>query len=404
MKSSFVRGMPYVTMTYSRLVELDESRKKRLLPTIMGTLALQGPPTGMNCGFESSDPTRVSIPIKVRVESGVTWMVFFSRPVTLQCRVFQEPTLQSIIQVVYDGNDSPLTIRVAMLHDNYDNTTGIGSNMDEYETLLTSHALYYPGEETSMSYKVEEEVDDFGQIQNSQYQLELDWNVQRMTETGSIEKAKSGKELIMFALPHHMDTLNDNDISTTKTYSNFCIQSLLGPACILLGNSWIMKDEMPNVSFYAPRSPKPEFFEPLIKALSNDISYAVQERYQRGAGDTYFSGKQIARLGRILLIANEVLGLCSSSKAHPEYTDVCKSNKEELPTKEVASLALDRLRSSVEIWLNGTAESPFVYDSTWGGLISCGCLYDGQHCTNKVGKDCPAFSTHDVNFGNGAYF
>lgn len=89
-----------------------------------------------------------------------------------------------------------------------------------------------------------------------------------------------------------------------------------------------------------------------------------------GAGDTYFSGKIIAKLARILLIADEV-----GYDSDPRFDK-----------------ALDRLRQATEIWLNSTAESPLLYDRSWGGIVMCGCDYngdDGGHCFNHF-PNCPA--------------
>jgi endo-1,3(4)-beta-glucanase len=37
-----------------------------------------------------------------------------------------------------------------------------------------------------------------------------------------------------------------------------------------------------------------------------------------------------------------------------------------------------------------------------GGLVSCGCLFDGTTCKNKF-PDCPAFDDPGLNFGNAWY-
>lgn len=42
------------------------------------------------------------------------------------------------------------------------------------------------------------------------------------------------------------------------------------------------------------------------KALETDLKYEIPLNYQRGAGDTYFAGKMLAKLARVLIIADEV--------------------------------------------------------------------------------------------------
>ena len=104
-------------------------------------------------------------------------------------------------------------------------------------------------------------------------------------------------------------------------------------------------------------------------ALKTDIHYALPDNYMRGAGDTYFSGKMLARLARVLIVAKEVGGV---------------------PQKDFND-ALGRLKSGIAIWLNGSAESPMLYDKSWGGVVMCGCDFDGdtQGCRNRF-PDCPA--------------
>ena len=44
-------------------------------------------------------------------------------------------------------------------------------------------------------------------------------------------------------------------------------------------------------------------------ALKTDIHYELPGNYMRGAGDTYFSGKMLSKLARIIIIAKEVGGV-----------------------------------------------------------------------------------------------
>ncbi|CAK0813428.1 unnamed protein product, partial [Prorocentrum cordatum] len=105
--------------------------------------------------------------------------------------------------------------------------------------------------------------------------------------------------------------------------------------------------------------------------------------------DTYFSGKMLARLARLVVIADE-LGEAKESY----FSDMVK-----------------RLTERIEVWLREDAEAPFVYDAAWGGLVSCGCLYDdcegecGPRCANagEPASSCPALEAPGMNFGNGYY-
>jgi endoglucanase Acf2 len=121
----------------------------------------------------------------------------------------------------------------------------------------------------------------------------------------------------------------------------------------------------------------------------------------QGAGDTYFSGKMLAKLGRIIVIAQELRGLAerpdnaipdTSTAAGQELFDIIKACKvSKLPTEKEVTNAVDRLRQGVEVWLNGTAMSPLTFDNSWGGMISCGCWFNGLGCDN-IYPDCPSYS------------
>ncbi len=161
----------------------------------------------------------------------------------------------------------------------------------------------------------------------------------------------------------------------------------------------------------ADRPPDHRAVASLAQALKEDIKYSIPAYFERGSGDTYFSGKMLAKLGRIIVIALELTGLAltpdfeSNSTEGLELKKVVKECKQaKLPTQDDIDLAIGRLRRGVEVWLNGTAEARLVYDNTWGGVVSCGCNFNGntQSCDNQY-PNCPTFSDPGLNFGNGFY-
>lgn len=192
--------------------------------------------------------------------------------------------------------------------------------------------------------------------------------------------------------------------SAASRDDKFCTPSLNGIACIVFGSSWILKEKMDcETSFWAPRSPTASAISSLAKAITSDIKFRLPEWYERGAGDTYFSGKMIAKLARILLIYKEVQSICSDpSKQASEYIQPCAEVT--LPSADTFNLALDHLRKATQVWIDGTAETPFVFDSKWGGIVSCGCIFNEQsrRC-NNVSPECPSFTDPGLDFGHGIY-
>lgn len=153
----------------------------------------------------------------------------------------------------------------------------------------------------------------------------------------------------------------------------------------VLGATWSLVEHLHRTSFYAKNPIRPEMKSAIRTALKKDIHYSPPQNYMDGAGDTYFSGKMLAKLARIIVIADEVGGV----------------NKKDFEA------AVDRLRRGVEIWYDPKAGSPLLYDRAWGGMVTCGCHYtvddDGRgYCANSY-PDCPALTDFGENFGAGYY-
>jgi hypothetical protein len=130
----------------------------------------------------------------------------------------------------------------------------------------------------------------------------------------------------------------------------------------------------------------------------------------------------LARNARVLLVAEEVTELCglppfatdlksstptwfrhyppgnNRSAVVEEYREACRDV--DFPSDESIRDAITTLRESVQVWIDGTAVTPFVYDSDWGGVVSCGCDFDGKVCKNKL-PNCLGFDDPGLNFGNG---
>lgn len=183
-----------------------------------------------------------------------------------------------------------------------------------------------------------------------------------------------------------------------------CTPSLNGDACVVKGSAWVLKEDLyDQPSFFAKRPPKASAIPHIATALAADLAYRVPDYYARGAGDTYFSGKMLAKLSRILVIYKEVADICNEPRdSGKDYVKHCK--KAALPPIEEFNGALDHLRAATEVWINGTAETPFVFDSKWAGLVSCGCWFNGdtQKCDNQF-PNCPSFEDPGLDFGHGFY-
>ena len=441
MSSPIVKGMPYATMRYESLNSIGAGGQV-LLPTVASELPFGDDQSvvvvdgaaELHChdaASASSVPMRVERELEIYIQSNdFTWLVVFSEPVLVRC---MEGSGGSMLQVVgsdraADGEegDPPFFIRTTILNTCttgknpiYCNPDNLLPSSEDYDQIIRSNAHLFPGPNADFSYEFYKHNDT--SEEDTMALLRFDWDVQdmrrstRLTSSTSTNTSDSQKtaDLVMFSLLHHRDMMDHVPSPSFADDKLYCASSLNGLTCLLSGSSWDLVEEMPDVSFRAPRPPAPWAIPAIAESLKEDMTFKLPDYFQRGAGDTYFSGKMLARLARVLLINEELDEICNgpatawerdldNSTSQTTYADACSSAK--LPTGDDFSMALDSLRSSVEIWINGTGETPFVFDSAWGGVVSCGCNFDEStgSCQNKF-PDCPAFYNTGLNFGNAFY-
>jgi hypothetical protein len=406
MTTSIVRGMPYATMTYP-----TSQSNNQIIPTIASEVTLLNNPladgkTQVKCSNGDAKVRSYHVKRELQMtfeESDFTWVAFFSRPVELHCVSNREgfENAKTVIQFRQangaDSLEEELIARVALLTNC---TTGKNpiycrhfqasesqSQMTEFAIVLRNHSGIYPGPATDIGYN----IDSKNNIAN----VAFDWDARQMYDQDDEQ------ELIVFALPHHLEDLSD--------MSDFCTPVLLGHSCLVVGSAWTLKEVLPPIGFNAERPPRPDALTLLSDALQDDLTFQIPEYYMRGAGDTYFSGKILAKVARILLIANEVRDICTRPSARipsedrGAYLEACVNST--IPTVEEIEKLLGMLRRGVQVWIDGNAETPFVYDRYWGGVISCGCLFNEktQSCDNSF-PDCPTTSDPGLDFGNGMFF
>ncbi|RYG65845.1 hypothetical protein EON64_11075, partial [archaeon] len=211
-------------------------------------------------------------------------------------------------------------------------------------------------------------------------------NIGDISTTSTEARQLPTVELLMFALPHHQERMRTIIGSSNMVQNAGCMPTIHGTACPAIGGSWSLVEHLHRTSFYAFTNPQQEMLGDIHEAALKDLTWRLPDNYMRGAGDTYFSGKLLAKLARILLIADEV-GLSQTQLFHG---------------------ALQHLKEGVQVWLNGSAESPFIYDRAWGGMVTCGCNYHWDEetrigsCWNRY-PDCPALTDPGQNFGAGFY-
>ncbi|MBK9517051.1 MAG: hypothetical protein IPO09_06775 [Anaeromyxobacter sp.] len=147
--------------------------------------------------------------------------------------------------------------------------------------------------------------------------------------------------LLVAALPHHLARL------VAPSTTALAYRTMSGTLTAVSGSSWTMALPLSTITWGAPRPLAPARVPAVRAALLAEAGFVPDPGVAR---DTYFGGKQLAKLGRLALIADE-LG-------------------------EVATAAALRARLAplVAAWLDGTGTNPFVHDTTWGGVVTAAAL------------------------------
>jgi len=287
----------------------------------------------------------------------------------------------------------PLTVRIALIDRCTTGKSELRQHCDDqektdhegYVSLLRKRAHLKPGN-PQIAFDIPSNKD------NRNAKITFDWN----TEVVDGRSKNSDQDLLMFSLP--------------RTFH--------GKTCLVEASKWKLSEDLgAPQSFHASRPPEAWAIPALAEAVMKDIKFRLSDHLRRGATDTYFSGKLLAKLARIVTIASELRELASSptNKIPETYSDVDMesytlsvnvSNQEDLPTDDEIQDAIEELKKGVQIWVNGSAEAPYVYDNSWGGLVNCGCDGGGgvfMSCNAPTFPNCPVLSNIMADFGNGYY-
>jgi endo-1,3(4)-beta-glucanase len=400
-----VRGSPYITAEYAGVTPRITSSQR--LRSTAQSIAVDGRSTACD--------GRTALTGKVfafeLVPSDATWFFFAPKGTTWIC---QAVPFSLTAQAAFHGG----AIRVGLANNC---TTGIGSrhcggaprgrDTSAYAKLLKQHAGSYPVN-ASVDFSV---TGDVGTVS-------WEWGTRSLAGWGPAA-------LLQLAWPVHLPLLAPKLRSGAAASPFHDVRGLAVALAVeprlasadsagregsSTAGAWQLRYRLfPDVGLAAPRAIAEDLRPALLRALRGGASAADDEQsldwtkgsrwngtapdkdfdlplsYRLGVGDTYYSGKMLARLARLVAIADEL-----GEAKEPYFTRL-----------------LARLAKNLEAWLGSHAETPFIYDASWGGLVSCGCFYDdcrGQctpHCSNRASpaEECPALQDPEMNFGNGIY-
>ncbi|KAJ1916552.1 hypothetical protein H4219_003719 [Mycoemilia scoparia] len=160
-------------------------------------------------------------------------------------------------------------------------------------------------------------------------------------------KAASLKNnLLMFALPHHMDTIQNPKVVRVPN-----VRATKGPLTGIVGTQWKMEEEMNTNTFFGPQKIDPTYRSLLTKWLRKEASSNITTIT---APDPYFFGKGIAKIARLILIA------------------------EELDEYKIRANLTTHLKKTIQPWVTCRNPDYLAFERGWGGIVSQNGTKDSQ--------------------------
>jgi endo-1,3(4)-beta-glucanase len=280
-----VRGSPYITAIYQNIAPV--------IATINAILNVNGMTT-------PGTITNVR-KLKLSLNNGQTFLIYSNRNATWQWSVNGITTSTAVTSnwvirmAVLVGSTSTMTTQNEGILDTYSNKYAIGGTVTRSVNRTSNAAI-----------------------------VEFQFSTEG---TGN---------LLLMALPHHAERL------TAPANIPLQYDCIKGNMTAVIGDYWKAAFPLLPVSFSAARPIAPWIQSKLRKSLLVDMnSIYIQPNL-----DSYNFGKLAAKLGRLILIADEL----------NEVT--------------IASSKREQLAKVLEPWLNGTTANAFVYDRTWGGVLT----------------------------------
>jgi endo-1,3(4)-beta-glucanase len=171
----------------------------------------------------------------------------------------------------------------------------------------------------------------------------------------------SNATLLMFALPHHMQSFDSNTASGTTSLQ---MQTLTkGVATAISADVWVLEENnLPVDMGFAPWRPdgSGNVNNLSASAIATIQNISVIEASQNMSAQTdlnsmYYSGKALSKFAAICYVMNDVVG-----------------------QQELAAAALEELKSAFAVFVNNQQPYPLLYDTDWKGLVSSASYVTGD--------------------------
>jgi endoglucanase Acf2 len=192
------------------------------------------------------------------------------------------------------------------------------------------------------------------------------------------------KALLMLALPHHAQALSSS-VQLGPQKFDLVYSCIKGPMQPVVGESWSYDEPLLDIGFgmsLTQGGDAPQFVTPGIKAVLRDnVERDVKLALPTMNEDIYGFGKQAARVANLVLIAEQLLDAGVDGK------DAATNRSSSSAGDQLFKSCLDALRLAMTGLLDGKSfRDQLVYDTSLGGIVASDGLLNTE-----------------ADFGNGRY-
>lgn len=175
------------------------------------------------------------------------------------------------------------------------------------------------------------------------------------TKAGFVSRNPPPK-LIMFALPHHLQSLDGTGYTAPVVTAVKLQTTTKGVATAVVGDSWNLLESLPTGIGFAPWAPSTQrtSLSEGAKRLIKDVATAELKQdveAQSNLDSMYFSGKALSKFATLVYAVHDIL---------------------EVPS--LAEEGLSRLKVAFARFVTNKQIYPLVYDIVWKGIVSS-CTY-----------------------------
>jgi len=192
-----------------------------------------------------------------------------------------------------------------------------------------------------------------GYAQDSQAQYSLSWN-----KGGAYA---SNTPLLMFALPHHIQSFDSATQNKTTTLQ--LDTTTTGTATAVMADYWVMEeDELPVTMGFAPWRPGnsqniSSLSAAAVTAIQNVSAIEASQNMsaQTNLNSMYYSGKGLSKFATLVYTMHDLAD-----------------------QQSLAAAALVELESAFAVFTNNQQQYPLLYDTDWKGLVSSASYVTGD--------------------------